>query len=280
MPMFLGPLGGLQQITPLRDIDTDVSRVGGTHTALSGRRTVDYLGTTRTHTLAWKPLKPDELAFLEALQDRHIRGPLRLVWPAEQRRNRLSRSAASAGRGGWDLSRIEATGGSLSGASTWPADAPPLGRGLTWSSAEAGHALRLDRSHPAPVLDGETVTASIYVRSATADEVLLGLNHWTESGYDGASTGSTVTLTPDTWQRLTLTTTPGSGVWATSPAVQVMSTVNASTTLAVAATQLETGDTASAWQQGGGAPVVAVDTMPTTSPYSPYSTPELTLMEL
>ncbi|SFE54533.1 hypothetical protein SAMN04487819_11662 [Actinopolyspora alba] len=282
---YLGRLGGLRQIRPRTDISTKPTRIGGTHTALSGRRTVDYLGTQLTHTLALPRMRPDEYAFFQAIHERHVPGPLRLLWPADIGRNRLSRSSASMSRGGQDLSTLDATGGSLTGTGAWPSAAPPVGRGVRWVNAGPGEAIRIDRGRPAPVLEGETVTASLYVRSTAEDEVQLGLNHYGDDGAGGGYLGSPtladpVTLTADTWTRLSVTTTPGVATWAVSPAVLLVSQPSGSSEITLAAAQVEAAASASDWTQGGGAPVVVVDEMPTTRPYVPYVTPELTLMEV
>ncbi len=280
MPLHLGPLGGLQPINPLTDIDTTSTRVGGIHTSLSGRRTVDYLGNRATYKMQWPHLTPDELAFLEALHHRHVPGPLRLV-PGGLKRNRLSRDAASLRYNGASSSAVTATAGTGGASAPWPTEAPPPGQSLSWTGWAAGNALRWDRDHPPPVLAGETVTATAYVRTPTAgDAVRLVLDYYSADGWGGSQQGPVVTLDADTWTRLTVTTTPPAGTWAVGPAIVTDTRASTSAELLVAAAQVEAGDIASPWQQGGGAPLVAVDQMPTTSLYAPYTKPELTLVEL
>lgn len=277
--MHLGPLGGLVEIHPLTGVSTPSKRTGGVHTSISGRRTVDYTGNLAEFTLEWKHRTPDEMVFLEAIHHRHIRGPLRFLM-GSMKPNRLSRSAASLAYGGRDKHGVTLTAGTSKRSTLWPSAAPPAGDSLVWSNWAVGDALQLDRNQPVPVLPGETVTASVYVRSAYADAVRLDLDHYGASGYSGSTAGTAVTLTANTWTRLTITATPTSDVWAVSPSITPTVKANTASDLTLAAAQAEATSTASAWTLGGGALVVAVDQLPTESLYAPFTDAKLTLLEI
>ncbi|MGW1679396.1 hypothetical protein [Saccharopolyspora sp. NPDC002376] len=278
MSLYLGPLGGLVKIRPPRQgVETPVRRYGGAHTAITGATTVDVTGHRARYAMKWRWLSQAEMEWFEAIHLRHIPGPLRLL--LGYKRNRLSRSAGSLGYGVRDMAGVTLTAGSASRSPLWPADAPPAGAGLSWASWAVGDSVRLDRTYPVPVLPGETITASVYVRASAANAVRLDLDHYGATGYAGTTTGTAVNLTANTWQRLTLTVTPAADVWAVSPAVTVTGQVTANDALVIAAAQVEASATVSAWSLGGGAPAVSVDQMPTEAPRSGYTHTELTLVE-
>lgn len=277
--MHLGPLGELRPITPLKNVDTSPQRFGGVHTALTGSRTVDYLGARRTYEMSWKALPPaSELAWLEALYYRQVPGPVRLLLD-EMGRNRLSRSAASAGYGGRSMSAIQHSGGNLR-RGAWPeAEVGLPGRGLQWSGWQTGSHTRLDWRHPAPVLAGETVTASWWVRASHGDEVSLLLDQHGLGGHLGADE-TTTSLTGGTWTRLVATLTPSQQVWGLSLALAPQTRTAEDSTLTLGPAQLEAGSQVTGWSQGGAAPVVSVGQLATSSPYAPYTRPTLSLLEL
>lgn len=278
MSLYLGPLGGMVKIRPpLQGVGTTVKRYGGSHQAITGATTVDITGYRARYPMKWRWLSQAEMEWFEAIHLRHIPGPLRLL--LGYKRNRLSRSAGSLGFGARDMAGVTLTAGSAGRSPLWPTDAPPAGAGLSWSSWAVGNSVQLDRTYPVPVLAGETITASIYVRASAADAVRLDLDHYGATGYAGATTGTAVTLTANTWQRLTLTVTPAADVWAVSPTVTVTGQVATNDTLVIAAAQVEAAAMASAWSLGGGAPAVSVDQMPTEAPRSGYTHPELILVE-
>ncbi|MER7077917.1 hypothetical protein SAMN02982929_07240 [Saccharopolyspora kobensis] len=278
MPLYLGPLGGLVQIHPLTDIDIDPQRFGGTHTAITGRRTVDYLGSADSYTLRWRHRTPSEMRFLHAIHRRHIPGPLRLIL-GDLMPNRLSRSAASLGFGGRDMSGIELMTGFATPSTLYPSAAGVPGLSLLWSGWTTA-AMSLDYNSPAPVFPGETVTASVWVMSPAGDDAVFGVNHHGATGDLNTPTANpVVTLAANTWTRLSITLTPGATTWGLSGALQLMTNRGAAE-LYMAAAQIEVGAVAGDWNPGGGAPVVAVDSMTLPSPYGHFTDPELTLLEV
>lgn len=278
MPLFLGPLGRLARLrAPRPDIRIEYPRQGGTHVALSGARTVDYLGSRGQFEFSWKWLGDDERDYLEALRDRHIRGPLRFVLTG-WRRNRLSRSAAALGYGGRDSSGVSLTAGTTAPSPDWPDPVPLAGTALVWSGWAPDSELRLDHPHPVPVLPGEAVTGSVWVRSPHAVAVQLAADHHTADGVTAATEAAPVTLTPGTWRQLTVTVPPTGGLWGVSLRITPTSTP-AATSLLLAAAQAEPGDTATGWSPGGGAPVVMVDELPLTAARRGFTHPTLTLLE-
>lgn len=283
MSLRLGPLGNLRTITPLTGIDMSPERFGGVHTSLSGRRTVDHMGARRKFDMSWSHFpEKAEFRWLQALYYRHIPGPLRLLF-GEMQPNRLSREAASMRQDSGDLGpRSEA--GVLDPSTAWPDEVDPPGRSITWKRWDEGDTLHLDRGTPAPVLPGETVTGSLWVRSVAADRVYLSAEHYDGTDYPSHVDGDTVALTADEWQRVTVTTTPDEDASHNALGVRLslaVDTLDADTPeLTIAAAQLETSDEAGEWHQGGGAPLVAVDEMKIESLHAPLMKPSLTLVEL
>lgn len=280
MSLYLGPLGGLVQIHPLTEIEVSPERFGGTHTSITGRRTVDYFGSSDAYKLRWRHQTPSDMRFLHAIARRHIEGPLRLVLGGAYP-NRLSRTAAALGYGGRDLRGVELTAGTGSPSPLYPEGAGlPGGSSLLWSGWTAASAVRLDSDNPTPVVPGETLTASVWVRSPAGDDVVFGVNHYGATGDLGTSTNNlAVTLVANTWTRLSITVTPTADVWALSPAVQVMTNLGASD-LILACAQVEVGTSAGGWYFGGGSPSVSVDSVDLPSPYGHFTNPELTLLEV
>jgi len=280
VPLHLGPLGALRTLRgPRTDIQIEFPRQGGTHVALSGAHVVDYLGSAGSFAFTWRHLPADQADYLDALRDRHVRGPLRFVLDG-WKRNRLSRSAASLGYGGRDLTGVAITSGYTEPARSWPDQAPPAGLGLRWVNWTPGSAVRLDRDRPVPVLAGEAITCSVWAWSSHTDTVRLIADYRTAEGYTDSAAGGAVTLTAGTWQRLVLTRTPPATTWGVSLAVMAVDRSASDSVLVLAAAQCEAATSASAWSLGGGAPQVAVDSAPLKLPRAGYVDPELTLLEV
>lgn len=278
--MHLGPLGTLRRIHPLAHVSIKPERFGGVHTSLSGRRTVDYLGSASGWELVFPPRAPsDESAWIEACYYRHVPGPLRLLLDGLHT-NRLSRSAASLGFGGRDMSGVALSAGTYAPGSGWPSATFPVGVPLQWSGWGVGDTLTLDKGQPAPVLPGETVTGSLWVHTLAYHTVHVALSHVTASGATATTNGPDTTIVPDQWTRLPVTATPPADVIGAYPSLVVDAADGSTHELTVTAAQLELGDTATDWQQGGGAPLVSATEMETTAPHVPLSQTSLTLLEL
>ena len=280
MAMYLGPLGGLREINPLHDFPMSSQRFGGVHESITGRRTVDVLGHRATVQLRWVKRNQEDMEFLEAIHHRLVPGPLRLVFPTEFRKNRLSRSAASAGYGSRDVSGVDATGGELDGPGDWQPDGGIAGQGLTWTGFAAGNGVRFDRNEMVPVVPGESLSASVWVKSSAADGLQLVVDHYDSAGaYVTGTAGTATTLVAGTWTRLQVTATPGAGIAGLVPGVY-SPTLAAQGTVTIGGAQVELGTAVTAWTRGGGALVVAADQMNEQALWSPYTNPELTLLEL
>ncbi|MEU6267699.1 phage head spike fiber domain-containing protein [Saccharopolyspora shandongensis] len=276
--MYLGPLGGLTEINPLQDFPMSSERFGGVHTSVTGRRTIDVLGHRATYGLRWVQRNTDEMEFLEALHHRLIPGPLRLVFPADFAKNRLSRSAAAAGYGTRDLSNIARTGGSFTGpVSDWPSASAFPGKSILWSGRAVGNEVQFDVGNPVPAAAGETLTGSLWVKAVAADTLRVSFAHYTASGYSGQTDGSAVTVTAGSWTRLTVTATPAASVLGVA---LVLRGTAGTSGVTIGGAQVELGSAATQWTRGGGAPVVAVDQMDESALWSPYRNPEMTLLEL
>ncbi|TCO56802.1 hypothetical protein [Actinocrispum wychmicini] len=270
---YLGPDGDLRALpVPERDPSMDVVRYGGIHQALSGARTMDVTGHRTEYGFAYRLLEAEEYAWLEALASSHIPGPLRLLTPFK--RNRLTAQAASL----IPASGVS-VGASLPGLWNWEPDWPaaaPGSRSLRWTSYPAGAVLRLDADRRCPVLPDESITASLYARTDTGTVAV----EVTTTAYDRTGTvlgdNSHDDTVPTDWYRMAFSWTPPPG----TATVDVTLTIPAGPVpIRLAAAQLEPGDAATDWQHGGGAPLVLVDQLTTTSPRFPLVDCTLTLLE-
>lgn len=265
---YLGPLGDLRPLmSPDGGVSRPVQRFGGVHQALSGARTMDITGHRATYTLEFPWMSPADARFLEALHYRTVPGPFYLLDPMTT--NRLSRSAAMLLPYSSD---VVSSGGGLFRSPQAPADVGVPVTSLEWSSYSGSASIRL----PAvPVLADETLTLSVWARSASTVALELAVDLVGLAGADSAREAVTVALGAE-WDRYTLTVP----VPADTASARVTFSPTGGALLWLAAAQLETGTTATAWDMGGGAPAVLVDQVDRSSPNYPRSDLSVTLLEV
>ena len=276
---YLGPLGGMVPLpVPQAGVRRPAERIGGTHISRSGARTVDSFGMKRSWSLAFDWRYQSELEAIRLMHYGATAGALRIVDPMIH--NRLPAEVSSTGSVRYDGVLVaHAVEGSAQLVAEWPsgASAVPLSSSIAWTPPETGGELASsDPTYAIPVLDGETVTASAYVRSPDGRSTQVALRSYSATGAVNATTTGTGASSAS-WQRLTVSYTPtstdaGAAVVLTSPA--------GTGVIRTAAWQLEVGAAATGWMLGGGCPEVVIDQMPEESPYFPMTDAGLTLLEV
>jgi len=276
----LGPAGDMRPLVcPERDMDISVERYGGIFQGLSGARSMTVTGQKQRFNFELRYLSIQEYAWLEALHFRSIFGVYRLRNPFK--RNLLSPNGSLV-RSVSDNRTIKVTSG-IAGVARghWPSAAGNLSNiSAKWTNRSVGtQVIRIDDRYRVPVVPGSPVTFSMYLKASSAISAAstgMVIDWW---DIDSASLGASPAVFPavaTTWDRFSVTATPpanavfGRGAFYTN--------VTAPDIYAAAA-QFEEGSTPTAWEIGGGAPVVLLDKLETSSPRFPYRTTILSLLE-
>lgn len=274
---YLGPLGNMRPlIVPEPDIEINETRYGGVHQGLSGARTMDITGYRADYSFEFRSLDRDEYVWYEALHTRLVPGPFYLINPLKL--NRLTQQS----------SRLQLTEHNTSGLSftspytvsrDWPSDIPIPGRSLVLQDwVGTTETITFDPTKHVPLMDDETLTASVYLKSDDEYQgVKIRISWFTEDKIFIENQEITVDLGPE-WRRYWFTYHEAP-VDARAALFSVVLQA-ADTAVYVAAPQLEAGVTwPSPWELGGGAPVVLLDQLPATSHRFPLRDVTLTLME-
>lgn len=275
---YIGPLGDMRALVcPEPGISVRDVRYGGIHQGLSGARTMDVTGHRSEFQFEFTYLDQDEWAWLDALHTRLVPGPHRLINPLKKNRLTLRASNMDA------TSRRAKRDGVYTPAmweKTTEYPAGMFGRSvkmLAWSTAVGYLAMDIDK--PVPVLPGEALSASVWLRSE-------GTHTGAKIHFDGTdrygqrfsdATFNLPDLTTE-WQRFTV---PAYAPPANAAGVTMFVQLGAddSFPVYVAAPQLETGPVVTGWEIGGGAPEVLMDQLESTSPRFPLRDATLTLLE-
>lgn len=272
---YLGPLGDMRPlVVPEPGIEIAEVRYGGVHQGLSGARTMDVTGNRSEYKLGIKHLEPDEFLWLEALHARLVPGPFYLINPLK--RNRLTAQA----------SRLLPVGPRSSGvyvdspytiSRDWPDDVPVPGRSLALSGWEETVEVRFDPNRPVPLLSGDTLTASVYLKADVPYDATLRVAWYDEDKKFLSNTDIPITIA-NTWSRHWTTYHEAPREAAAAKLSVPLGT--ADTTVYVAAPQLEVNTSwPSTWEVGGGAPLVLFDQLPTVSGRYPLRDVVITLLE-
>lgn len=265
---YLGPPGDMRGlISPDGGVDRTVERYGGVHQALSGARTMDITGHRASYTLPVSAVTPTESRFVEALHQRTVPGPYRLLDPLA--RNRLPREVAMLKPSAAEL-RI--SGGGTARDPQAPAEVGVPVTSLQWGAYTAGSSVSLPG---VPVLDGETITMSVW---AAATETITAAIRIAFTGADGQAVAierHEATLATAFNRIAVAVAVPDGAATATvSFAPEVAGRVW------LAAAQIEDGGMAGEWDLGGGAPTVVIDQLERSSPIYPLNDLTLTLLEV
>lgn len=271
---YLGPLGNLRELdTPEVSMAISDVRYGGVHQALSGARTMDTTGVKQDLSLTFRLLEEDDYRWLQALHSRHIPGPHRLINPL--RKNRMSEYAASCNAVSSSRPGLRFSGGDWEWQNDWPSAAGYGTRSLRWVARTASTIAAWDPDMHNPIFPLEEITGSVYVKGDSATAALLRLDYYDKDNVFLSSSTTEAAAVTTSWVRFSITRTAPVSACA---ARLVLSAV-ATTTMNLAAAQLESGATATVWDQGGGAPAVLVDQLPSSSPRYPLMDCTITLLE-
>lgn len=274
---YLGPLGDMRPlIVPEPDIEINEVRYGGIHQGLSGARTMDVTGHRSEYTFEFRNLDRDEYAWLEALHTRLVPGPFYLINPLKL--NRLTLQSSKLQLTEYNNSGLAFTS-PYSMTRDWPTDVPTPGRAMKFSGwTGTSMQVTFDPAKPVPLLDDETLTASVYLKSDVVYAgVKIRISWYTEDQVFISNQEITVDLGPE-WRRYWFTYHEAP-VNARAASFSVVFG-SATTPVYMAAPQLEAGVTwPSPWELGGAAPVVLLDQLPATSHRYPLRHATLTLLE-
>lgn len=276
---YFGPPGNLRALEcPEPGVQITDVRYGGVHQALSGARTVDSTGFKQEVSFNWDYLTESDYTFLDSLWKGHHKGPFPLINPLKK--NRLSSDAtrlmpsisprASTTVSALDFSLVVVEQSPVQNAQ----------RALWIGSWDPPNPMvRFDTHHKTPVRSGEQITCSVYagiVGTAGSHSATLELQYWNhyKTPIHTVQTQS-ISLT-DTWTRFSITRTLPSDVALVEFRFRGSSDEFQQY---VMCPQIEVGATATAWEPGGGAPMMVMDRFSTESPRFPYRNISLTLGE-
>ncbi|WP_190821955.1 hypothetical protein [Saccharopolyspora pogona] len=278
---LFGPAGDLRPLPPMEmDVVNAIDRFGGIHTAISGGRTVDVLGYKARYGFELNHIEPDEYAHLEAVFTRQIPGNTYLIDPL--RKNLLSREASSSKPSGTSTAGVFTTSGSatwirvLDGPVSWSQ------RAAQWSGMLAGTRLHLDYQGRIPVVQARDMTFSVYVRSAEAVTVTGFSQPYLNGTWLGTrSYTAAATLVPNTWTRIQITV-PGDVSVSDELhfGIQYEGGGSVGVTIQVASAQAEFSSEPTEPVIGGGSIRAGIETMETVSPYYPYQSVILKILEV
>src|SRR5690606_19902220 len=201
---------------------------------------------------------------MEAMHDRIVTGPFWLIDPT--RRNRLSTRATKLHYLALTYPGDSDSGGGLDYVKKWPTDACIGTSLLRWEDRPAReHRLMFDYGKWVPVIPGETLTGSVYVKGGGSITVRMA---WIDSaGADlGTDASSSYTAT-SSWARYTVSGTVPTG--AALARFEIARGSDAVDDIDVAAPQLEVGSQATDFQAGGGAPLAHIGQLERTRPLYP-----------
>lgn len=271
---YIGPAGDLKLlICPEINLSVTDVRYGGVHQAISGARIMDVTGTKQDITLQFNYLDETDYRWLQALQTRHIPGPHRLISPL--RKNRLSVQAASVDPTASIRPGVKLSAGAWNWVNDWPTAAGYGVRSIEWSGRTASSTLKFDSVQGTPLFPLEQFTGSVYVKGSSAVAASLTVDYYDRYGVFLSSATPEAASVTTSWARYTITrTAPANAATAVLGVIAVPTT-----TMRLAAPQLEPGAVVSAWDLGGGAPLVLVDQLPSSSPRFPLMNATITLLE-
>lgn len=274
---YLGPTGDLRPLfCPAPDVEMSMVRFGGIHTSLSGSSVVDVLGLRQKFTFNFRFMAPEDYAWLDAMNQRHVPGPFRLINP--MKKNRLTPEGSFSKWAAGTAQGVSLASGSGIRAFDWPSAAGTLNATTSkWTNRSSGaQTARWDEPRRAAVIPGETIVGSIYLKGSTSiNPVNIVIDWWNRTSQIG-STSVTAASVTTSWQRFQATGVVPAG--AHSARFAVYTSVQAPD-LYLGPAQLELGSSATSWELGGGGPMVLIDQLTTTSPRFNMRHSTLTLME-
>lgn len=273
---YLGPLGDMRPlVVPEPGIQINQVRYGGIHQGLSGARSLDITGYRTEYGFTFKHLDQEEFLWLEALHYRLVPGPFYLLDPLKT--NRLTAQSSRLDLTNYNNSGIDLTG-PYEVSRDWPSDIRIPGRSKKLTNWGSSQVITFDPTKPIPLLEGETLTGSLYIRGDAAySNVRLRITWYTQDLVKISD--SDIQLgTSSEWTRIWYTYHDQ----PTNARAASLSLVLGSyaTPVYIAAPMLEAGVTwPSPWEMGGGAPIVIMDQIPAESGRFPLRNVSLNLLE-
>jgi hypothetical protein len=257
-----------------------VERFGGIHTGISGGRTVDTLGYKTRYEFELPFLDLDEHAWLEAVFTRQIPGNVYLINPLKK--NLLSREAASSKPSGTNTAGIYTTSGSASWIRVLDGPVSWTQRAAQWVGMQVDTRLHFDYEARIPVVDGKDMTFSVYVRSDEAATITGFSQPYLNGTWLGTRNyTSEVTLVADTWTRIQITQTGNTSVSDELHfGIQYEGNGSANVAIQVTGAQAEFSSEPTDPALGGGSSRVGIEAMETVSPYYPYQSVSLKILEV
>lgn len=280
-PIFkLGPVGNLRDLfCPERNVEVSVTRYGGVHQNLSGARVMDITGFRQDITMKWDDLPDEDWRWLNALHQRQPSpGPFRLLNPLSKNRltpdSSMCKIAAGTRRG-----LLPSAGVML------PSPDHPLALegeyqmlSSRWTNRLANIPARWDQSMNTTVFQGETITGSLYIKSTAAFGVTFGFDWFDFSGTQMSTVSNILPSTvANDWTHFTFSPVVPAGAVTCRMYIYTSNTAN---DIYVAGAQIESGDTFTGWEMGGGAPVVLIDQFDDTSEMFGLHSVTLKLLEV
>lgn len=276
---YLGPIGDLRPLfCPQRDISMNLIRYGGVHQGLSGARTMDVTGHKYEFTFNWKYMTKSDWIWLEALHTRYFPGPFWLLNPIKL--NLLTRESSALKSAINTTHGLEGSSVTLALAADWPTGIGIATNSLAVTGTGTGGTLTLDEGLGFPAIAGETYWVNLYVKNT----VVAGLTtentfaiNWLDSSGAVIGTPTQVTLGQSgSWTQVSLSSTPPAG--AVTGFVKFL--IKNGATYRFAAPMVNIGTSAVPWEIGGGASLVVVDQLATSSPRFPLTDCTMTLLEV
>jgi hypothetical protein len=272
---LLGPSGDLRPLVcPEKDFEITPVRFGGIHQGLSGALSLDVTGFRMRYTFDFKYLDQSEYAWLKALHYRLFRGPFRLISPLGK--NRLTSESSAGMVGAGTAQGVVLTSGLPVRVYDWPSAAGTIGQQATrWDNRSGTSVARFDSVKRTTVIPGETVVASVWLKSSLNQNMSMVID-WFDRSTQISSTSIATAAMTSVWTRFSVTGVVPAGAHSARFAIY---TSNTTSVMHFTAAQFEAGSVPTSWEQGGSAPIVLMDQLPTTSPRFPYRNTTLSLLE-
>jgi hypothetical protein len=264
----LGPDGDLRALPIIErteQVDATRAETAGISRSLTGQVTKDVLGRARGRwELRWMYLTGEQTALLSALRAGRLGRTLRLLDP--DRPNLMHVRLATGGSeerstDGWYTSAGTLTWQQVTGL---PADLLTDGA-ISWERTTTAESVlapgRLGPAYRAPVLDGQAVRFSLWLRATSGTpSASIGVDHYDTAGTRVTETAAAAITVPTTWTEWSYTWTPGAGRVSAAPLLHIAA-AQAASTVQVTGAQAVYGTAAQPWREGGGAPLVVVENL-------------------
>jgi hypothetical protein len=239
---------------------------------------MDVTGHKYEFGFRWNYMTYADWAWLEALHTRYFAGPFWLVSPLKS--NLLSRESAALQLSVNTTHGLETTLSTVVSVVDWPSGVGIPTYALSITGAGSGGVVTFDEGLGFPAIAGETYNVSMYVKN-TVVAGTTGTNTFAINWLDvnGAVIGTPTQVTlgqSGSWAQRSLSSVPPAG--AVTGFVKML--INTGATYRFAAPMVNIGASALPWEIGGGASLVVVDQLSTSSPRFPLTDCALTLLEV